>query len=65
VSEKGLEGLVAKRLSGRYRPGERDWTKVKNRAYWRYEMEREAAIRAARALARRHSGIEQQQNRCA
>jgi ATP-dependent DNA ligase len=47
VAEKGLEGLVAKRLSGPYRPGERDWTKVKNRGYWHYPpLEREAEMRA-------------------
>jgi hypothetical protein len=27
---------------------ERGWVKVKNRAYWRYEMERESAIHARR-----------------
>jgi bifunctional non-homologous end joining protein LigD len=43
-----LEGIVAKRKSGRYRPGERGWVKVKNRAYWRYEMERESAINRRR-----------------
>jgi hypothetical protein len=26
-----------------YKPGERGWLKVKNRAYWKYELEREAA----------------------
>ena len=44
-----LEGVVAKRPNSRYRPGERGWVKVKNRDYWRYEMERESAI------ARRHT----------
>jgi bifunctional non-homologous end joining protein LigD len=44
VCAHGLEGIVAKRLTGRYRPGERAWIKIKNREYWRYEMEREAAI---------------------
>jgi bifunctional non-homologous end joining protein LigD len=44
VCERELEGVVAKRLDGRYRPGERGWIKIKNRAYWRYEMERESAI---------------------
>jgi bifunctional non-homologous end joining protein LigD len=38
-----LEGVVAKRLSGRYLPGRRGWIKTKNRDYWRYDMEREAA----------------------
>jgi len=30
VSKKGLEGVVAKPLQSRYRPGERGWIKVKN-----------------------------------
>jgi ATP-dependent DNA ligase len=33
--EIGLEGVVAKKLSHRYRPGERLWVKVKNRDYWK------------------------------
>jgi hypothetical protein len=33
------------RRSGRYLPGERGWVKVKNRGYWRYELERESAMR--------------------
>jgi ATP-dependent DNA ligase len=37
VCEHELEGVVAKRRSGRYLPGERVWIKVKNRSYWRYE----------------------------
>jgi bifunctional non-homologous end joining protein LigD len=45
VLERELEGVVAKPLGGRYRPGERGWLKVKNRAYWKYEIEREAATR--------------------
>jgi ATP-dependent DNA ligase len=43
-----LEGVVAKRRSSRYRPGERGWVKTKNRTYWRYEIERESAIKARR-----------------
>jgi bifunctional non-homologous end joining protein LigD len=39
-----LEGVVAKRRDSRYRPGERGWVKIKNRNYWRYELERESAI---------------------
>jgi ATP-dependent DNA ligase len=31
VCRKGLEGVVAKRLDGRYRPGRRAWIKVKPR----------------------------------
>jgi bifunctional non-homologous end joining protein LigD len=50
AQERGLEGVVAKRLRGSYRPGERGWVKIKNREYWRYALERESAIkRAARA----------------
>ena len=41
----GLEGLLAKKLSMRYRPGKRLWLKVKNRDYWRFPLEREAAMR--------------------
>jgi len=29
VCREGLEGVVAKRLDGRYRPGRRDWIKIK------------------------------------
>jgi len=43
VSERGLEGVVAKRLGSSYRSGERGWIKVKNRAYWRYPEEVAAA----------------------
>ena len=43
-----LEGVVAKRRASLYRPGDRDWVKIKNREYWRYEMEREGAITAAK-----------------
>jgi ATP-dependent DNA ligase len=39
---------VAKRRSGRYRPGERGWVKIKNRDYWRYEIERESAMNMKR-----------------
>jgi bifunctional non-homologous end joining protein LigD len=39
-----LERVVAKRRTSFYRPGERGWVKIKNREYWRYEMERESAI---------------------
>ena len=45
VCERGLEGVVAKKLSNRYEPGERGWVKKKNPAYWRREAETEA-IRA-------------------
>jgi ATP-dependent DNA ligase len=43
-----LEGVVAKRRGGRYLPGERGWVTTKNRAYWRWEMERESAINKRR-----------------
>jgi hypothetical protein len=29
-------------------PGERGWVKVKNRAYWRWELEREGASKIRR-----------------
>ena len=35
VCEHGLEGIVAEKRSGLYRPGYRGWTKVKNPRYWR------------------------------
>jgi bifunctional non-homologous end joining protein LigD len=44
VCERELEGIVAKRSDGLYRPGQRGWIKIKNRDYWRYEMKREGAI---------------------
>jgi ATP-dependent DNA ligase len=40
-----LEGVVAKKLSEPYRPGERSWLKKKNPGWARYHEEREAAIR--------------------
>src|SRR6266536_2669954 len=47
VVERGLEGVVAKRLDGRYVPGERGWVKTKNReTWWRYELEREGLLLA-------------------
>jgi bifunctional non-homologous end joining protein LigD len=48
VCEHELEGVVVKRLDESYLPGERRWVKVKNRAYWRWELEREGAIRSHR-----------------
>jgi bifunctional non-homologous end joining protein LigD len=48
VCERELEGVVAKRRAGRYRPGERGWVKIKNRNYWRYEIERESAMNMKR-----------------
>ena len=46
VCEIGLEGVVAKKLSQRYRPGERLWVKTKYRDYWRFPLEREGVIRS-------------------
>jgi bifunctional non-homologous end joining protein LigD len=40
------EGVVAKKLWQRYRPGERLWIKVKNREYWRWPLERSQLIRS-------------------
>ena len=48
VCEHELEGVVAKRRSGRYVSGGRGWVKTKNRDYWRYEMEREGAFSVKR-----------------
>jgi bifunctional non-homologous end joining protein LigD len=39
TSRLGLEGVVAKRRSEPYRPGERGWVKTKNRGYWRFAQE--------------------------
>lgn len=41
-----VRAIVAKRLPEPYLAGERAWPKVKNRAYWRYDLEREGAFRA-------------------
>jgi ATP-dependent DNA ligase len=46
VCEHDLEGVVCKRLRQPYLCGERAWVKVKNRNYWRYELEREGAFRS-------------------
>jgi hypothetical protein len=48
VCERELERIIAKRLDSRYIPGYRGWTKIKNRSYWRYELERESAINRPR-----------------
>jgi bifunctional non-homologous end joining protein LigD len=48
VCEHELEGVVAKRRSSQYVPGEREWVKTKNRAYRRWEMEQEGALRRTR-----------------
>jgi bifunctional non-homologous end joining protein LigD len=41
--ERGLDGVIAKRWTSPYRSGERGWVKIKNRDYWRYPFEVEAA----------------------
>lgn len=46
VCEHELEGVITKRRASRYASGERGRVKVKNRDYWRYEMEREGAFKA-------------------
>jgi bifunctional non-homologous end joining protein LigD len=46
VCEHGLEGIVAKRLLGPYRPGYRGWVKVKNPSYWRRQSEIEMMQRS-------------------
>src|SRR4051812_4137184 len=43
VVDQGLEGVVAKPRVSTYRPGARDWLKIKNRAYWRFGQELELA----------------------
>jgi ATP-dependent DNA ligase len=63
VEEQELEGPVAKPLSGIYKPSERGWLKVKNKAYWKYELEREAIFerrtsrRRASSQSRDLSGV--------
>jgi bifunctional non-homologous end joining protein LigD len=51
VVEQGLEGIVAKPLASPYRPGEREWVKVKNRSYWRFGQELELAESRRRTRA--------------
>ena len=54
VVEYGLEGIVAKRRNGTYGPGFRGWTKIKNTAYWRRDMEI-ASMRRSRERGRSKS----------
>ena len=51
VCEHGLEGIVAKRRNGLYRPGYRGWTKIKNPGYWRREAEIELMQRRRARVA--------------
>lgn len=46
VCDRGLEGVVPKRLRDPYRPGERLWVKTKNRATTRFAEERDRATAA-------------------
>jgi ATP-dependent DNA ligase len=41
----GLEGVVAKRASEPYRPGERGWVKVRHRNSWRFGQDLDLASR--------------------
>jgi hypothetical protein len=34
----------AKPLGSTYKPDERGWLKVKNKAYWKYELERDLVL---------------------
>ncbi len=58
VQAIGLEGVVAKKLTQRYKPGERLWVKVKNRDYWRFPLERggQFAVRTLRDSRRAPRG---------
>ena len=51
VCEHGLEGIVAKRRNGLYRPAHRGWVKVKNPNYWRREAELASATRTLQRRA--------------
>jgi bifunctional non-homologous end joining protein LigD len=54
VRQHGIEGVVAKRRSQPYRPGERAWIKTKNKGYWRYREELESMRRSLERRARAH-----------
>jgi bifunctional non-homologous end joining protein LigD len=56
VCALGLEGVVAKKRSGHYLPGRRGWIKTKNREYWRYPLEVEAALTQGGTPRRLRSG---------
>jgi bifunctional non-homologous end joining protein LigD len=51
TSGLGLEGIVAKERSERYRPGEPGWAKIKHRHYWRFRQELEVAHRRRHRVA--------------
>ena len=48
VKEQEREGVVRKEAEQPLQPAVRGWVKLKNRDYWRYEMERESAINKRR-----------------
>jgi hypothetical protein len=48
VCERELEGIAAKRVDGRDIRGYRGWTKIKSRAYGRWELGHESAINKRR-----------------
>jgi ATP-dependent DNA ligase len=50
VCERGLEGVVAKRLRDPYRPGGCHWVKTKNRATARFAEESDRGGRRRRTL---------------
>jgi len=54
VCAHDLEGVVAKKLASRYRPGEQCWIKTKNPNYGRRDSEREAMQRSRERHARTH-----------
>jgi bifunctional non-homologous end joining protein LigD len=43
-----LEGSSRNDATAVTGPGERGWVRIKNREYWRYEMERESALNRPR-----------------
>jgi ATP dependent DNA ligase-like protein len=51
VSEHELEGVVAKRRSGRYVPGGRRWIKAKNSDYWRMRWSARAHPRSGASVS--------------
>jgi ATP-dependent DNA ligase len=51
VCRLGLEGVVAKRLSSRYRANQRGWIKTKNPSYWCRDSERDAMQRSRASAA--------------
>ena len=54
VCERGLEGIVGKRSTSLYRPGQRGWIKIKNRGYWRRDEEVAAVKRSLERRAAAH-----------